>query len=42
MDDDLGVPGALAVVHEAVTAGNTALDDGDHADAARRRGSSSR
>ena len=34
MDDDLGVSGALAVVHEAVTTGNTALDDGDHADAA--------
>jgi cysteinyl-tRNA synthetase len=34
MDDDLGVSGALAVVHEAVTTGNTALDDGDHDDAA--------
>jgi cysteinyl-tRNA synthetase len=34
MDDDLGVSGALAVVHEAVTSGNTALDDGDHEDAA--------
>jgi cysteinyl-tRNA synthetase len=34
MDDDLGVSGALAVVHEAVRAGNTALDDGDHEDAA--------
>jgi cysteinyl-tRNA synthetase len=34
MDDDLGVSGALAVVHETVTAGNTALDDGDHEDAA--------
>ena len=27
-------PGALAVVHEAVRTGNTALDDGDHEDAA--------
>ena len=34
MDDDLGVPRALAVVHETVRAGNTALDDGDHEDAA--------
>ena len=33
MDDDLGVSGALAEVHEAVRAGNTALDDGDHDDA---------
>ncbi len=33
MDDDLGVSGALAVVHEAVRAGNIALDDGDHEDA---------
>jgi len=31
MDDDLNVSGALAVVHETVRAGNTALDDGDHA-----------
>jgi cysteinyl-tRNA synthetase len=29
MDDDLNVSGALAVVHESVRAGNTALDDGD-------------
>jgi cysteinyl-tRNA synthetase len=29
MDDDLGVPQALAVVHEAVRAGNAALDAGD-------------
>lgn len=29
LDDDLGVPGALAVVHETVRAGNVALDDGD-------------
>ena len=30
MDDDLGVPQALAVLHETVRAGNTALDEGDH------------
>jgi cysteinyl-tRNA synthetase len=29
MDDDLGVPQALGVLHEAVRAGNTALDAGD-------------
>lgn len=29
MDDDLGVPQALAVVHETVRAGNTAIDAGD-------------
>jgi cysteinyl-tRNA synthetase len=29
MDDDLNVSGALAVVHDTVRAGNTALDDGD-------------
>ncbi len=34
MDDDLGVSGALAEVHEAVRAGNIALDDGDAEDAA--------
>jgi cysteinyl-tRNA synthetase len=28
MDDDLGVPAALAVLHETVRAGNTALADG--------------
>ena len=33
MDDDLGVSDALAVIHQAVRAGNTALDDGDHEDA---------
>ena len=33
MDDDLGVSGALAVVHEAVRSGNISLDDGDHEDA---------
>ncbi|MBM6403152.1 cysteine--tRNA ligase [Phycicoccus sp. CSK15P-2] len=34
MDDDLGVSDALAVIHQAVRTGNTALDDGDHDDAA--------
>lgn len=34
LDDDLGVPQALAVVHERVRAGNTALDAGDHSAAA--------
>lgn len=29
LDDDLGVPQALAVVHERVRDGNTALDDGE-------------
>ena len=29
MDDDLNVSGALAVIHETVRAGNTALDEGD-------------
>ena len=29
MDDDLGIPQALAVLHERVRAGNAALDDGD-------------
>ena len=29
LDDDLNVSGALAVVHETVRRGNTALDDGD-------------
>ena len=31
MDDDLGVPRALGVLHETVRAGNTALADGDKA-----------
>jgi cysteinyl-tRNA synthetase len=31
MDDDLGVPQALAVVHERVRDGNTALETGDRA-----------
>jgi cysteinyl-tRNA synthetase len=35
MDDDLGVPHALAVLHETVRGGNAALDRGD-ADAAHR------
>lgn len=33
MDDDLGVPQALAVIHERVREGNTALDAGDTASA---------
>jgi len=33
MDDDLNVSSALAVVHESVRAGNTALDEGDDAGA---------
>ena len=36
MDDDLGVPQALAVVHEAVTEGNSALAAGDLAGAAKQ------
>jgi cysteinyl-tRNA synthetase len=32
MDDDLGVPQALAVLHEAVRQGNSALGAGDRAD----------
>lgn len=35
MDDDLGVPQALAVVHDRVRRGNQALDDGDDAAAER-------
>jgi cysteinyl-tRNA synthetase len=35
MDDDLNVSGALAVIHETVRAGNTALDDGDEDEAKR-------
>ncbi|MGR2753658.1 cysteine--tRNA ligase [Agromyces arachidis] len=38
MDDDLGVPQALAVLHETVRAGNQALDDEDLPTAAMRRG----
>jgi cysteinyl-tRNA synthetase len=37
MDDDLGVPQALGVLHDSVRAGNTALDDGDLETAARLR-----
>ena len=37
MDDDLGVPQALGVVHDAVRAGNAALDAGDLALAAKLR-----
>ena len=37
MDDDLNVSGALAVIHDSVRAGNTALDEGDE-DGARRLG----
>ncbi len=37
LDDDLGVPQALAVLHDSVRAGNTALDDGDLEAAARLR-----
>lgn len=33
MDDDLGVPAAVAEVHNAVRAGNSALDKGDTAEA---------
>ena len=29
MDDDLGTPGALAVVHDTVREGNAALDAGE-------------
>ncbi len=36
LDDDLGVPQALAVVHEAVTEGNSALAAGDVAGAAKQ------
>jgi cysteinyl-tRNA synthetase len=35
MDDDLNVSGALAVIHESVRAGNTALDEGDEDEASR-------
>lgn len=39
MDDDLGTPAAVAVVHEVVRAGNTALADGDDAATAEALGS---
>jgi len=38
MNDDLGVPQALAVVHDTVRAGNTALDSGDDEGARLRAG----
>ncbi|WP_378145363.1 cysteine--tRNA ligase [Cnuibacter sp. UC19_7] len=38
MDDDLGVPQALAVVHETVRRGNGALDDEDLAEVAKAAG----
>ena len=38
MDDDLGVPQAIGVLHETVRAGNAALDDGDLAAVATARG----
>jgi cysteinyl-tRNA synthetase len=38
LDDDLGVPQALAVVHDAVRDGNNALAAGDAAEAGRRLG----
>ncbi|MTD16158.1 cysteine--tRNA ligase [Nakamurella sp. YIM 132087] len=38
MDDDLSVPRALAVVHDAVRAGNVALDAGDHTTATAEAG----
>ncbi|MDR6200816.1 cysteinyl-tRNA synthetase [Microbacterium sp. SORGH_AS428] len=36
LDDDLGVPQALGVLHETVRAGNAALDEGDSENARRR------
>ncbi|MGY1812933.1 cysteine--tRNA ligase [Blastococcus sp. SYSU D00820] len=39
LDDDLGTPAAVAAVHEAVRAGNTALADGDDAATAAALGS---
>jgi cysteinyl-tRNA synthetase len=39
MDDDLATPAAIAAIHEAVTAGNTALADGDDAAVAAALGS---
>lgn len=39
MDDDLGVPQALAVLHDSVRAGNTALDAGNKGVAREYRGS---
>jgi cysteinyl-tRNA synthetase len=39
MDDDLGTPAALAVIHSAVREGNAVLDAGDHAAAVAAAGS---
>jgi cysteinyl-tRNA synthetase len=39
MDDDLGTPAALAVIHTAVREGNAALDAGDHTAAVAAAGS---
>jgi cysteinyl-tRNA synthetase len=39
LDDDLGTPTAVAVIHEAVRRGNTALSDGDDAAVADALGS---
>lgn len=39
MDDDLGTPAALAVIHGAVRVGNAALDDGDRPSALAAAGS---
>ena len=39
LDDDLGTPGALAAVHNAVREGNIALDAGDRSTAERAAGS---
>jgi cysteinyl-tRNA synthetase len=36
MNDDLGTPAAVAVLHNAVREGNQALDAGDHGQVARR------
>jgi cysteinyl-tRNA synthetase len=38
MDDDLGIPEALGVLHDTVRRGNHAIDDGDHEVAAGARG----
>lgn len=38
MDDDLGIPGALAVLHETVRSGNTAIDAADAPEVARTLG----
>ncbi len=38
MNDDLGTPAAVGVIHDVVRAGNTALAEGDHEAAARLAG----